>query len=309
MQRRGHAVRYPPGVGGVTGEFYNHRLEDGHVDSKLLHRSLVSDRKISGVHMTREPKFEPHKITKPIQLLAAWLAGLVAVNGLFLFAAAKISHPPLIPYILTVAAIVNVPVFLLAVYRLQTKYRREIQEDHYYSKYLGSLTGNTPIEPIPNTLVTWTSAEEGAASSEDQSRSKHRAILQHRWDAKIAVNRFRSDLLEILAVLKDNGIPFSEAFGSETNEAPPYFQIAVGYNVAVVEIKLTVLAFGHYREGRISLIAPHEEPNELSDTILIGSYGRPSGPRLVDAYEVLDKGLMPDSEFRSYLSQGTDSSY
>ena len=31
-----------------------------------------------------EPRIQPEKITKPIQLLAAWLAGLVVVNGAFL---------------------------------------------------------------------------------------------------------------------------------------------------------------------------------------------------------------------------------
>lgn len=42
MKRRGHAVRYPPGVGGVTGEYYNHLFDDGHVDSKLLNRVLTA---------------------------------------------------------------------------------------------------------------------------------------------------------------------------------------------------------------------------------------------------------------------------
>lgn len=36
MKRRGHAVQYPPGVGGVIGKFYNHLLGEGHVDSRLL---------------------------------------------------------------------------------------------------------------------------------------------------------------------------------------------------------------------------------------------------------------------------------
>ena len=40
MKKRGHAVQYPPGIGGVIGEFYNGLLEDGHVDSKLLAKVL-----------------------------------------------------------------------------------------------------------------------------------------------------------------------------------------------------------------------------------------------------------------------------
>lgn len=40
MRGRGYAVRYPPGVGGVIGEFYKHLLEDGCVDSKLFGKVL-----------------------------------------------------------------------------------------------------------------------------------------------------------------------------------------------------------------------------------------------------------------------------
>ncbi len=40
MKKRGHAVQYPPGAGGVIGRFYNMLLIDGHVDSKLLGKVL-----------------------------------------------------------------------------------------------------------------------------------------------------------------------------------------------------------------------------------------------------------------------------
>ena len=40
MKKRGHAVQYPPGVGGVIGKFYNMLLIDGHVDSNLLGKIL-----------------------------------------------------------------------------------------------------------------------------------------------------------------------------------------------------------------------------------------------------------------------------
>jgi hypothetical protein len=36
MKQKGHAVQYPPDVGGVMGKFYNHLLNEEHVDSKLL---------------------------------------------------------------------------------------------------------------------------------------------------------------------------------------------------------------------------------------------------------------------------------
>ncbi len=71
-----------------------------------------------------------------MQLLAAWLTGLIIVDGLFLMAAAKVESPNWAPGVLVIAAIVNVPLFLVCLFLLQTKFRAEMQEDVYYSKYL-----------------------------------------------------------------------------------------------------------------------------------------------------------------------------
>ena len=259
-----------------------------------------------------QSKLKPHKITRPIQLLAAWLVGLVLVDSLFLTSAIVIDDPPWIRPMLTISAVAFVPMFLGAIFLLQTKFRPEMQEDHYFYKYWESKTGNSPIEPIPAALVTWTSARKSRTASEDEPIRTRRSDLEvtprYKWgQSKVAVNKYRSDFLQLLAVLKQNSIPFSDTFGSEEKVAPPYLQIAAGHKVGVTEVKLIVLAFAHYKEGRITLIAPHEEPNELSDTILIGSYGMPSGPRLVEAYEILDKDLMSDGEFLNFIREGKDS--
>lgn len=88
-----------------------------------------------------EHRIEPSKVTKPIQLLAAWLVGLILVNGSFLGAAISIASPEWVRVILVVASILNVPVFLFCLFLLQTKFRPEMQEDSYYSKYLEANTG------------------------------------------------------------------------------------------------------------------------------------------------------------------------
>jgi len=85
-------------------------------------------------------KLEAHKITRPIQLLAAWLVGLVLVNGSFLAAATAVSQPSWVPGVLVIASIVNVPLFLIAIFFLQTRYRPEMQEDTFYAKYLETKT-------------------------------------------------------------------------------------------------------------------------------------------------------------------------
>jgi len=81
-------------------------------------------------------QINPEKVTKPIQLLAAWLIGLILIDSAFLVAAAQLKDSPYIALALTIAAIINVPLFLICLFLLQTKFRPEMQEDRYYSKYL-----------------------------------------------------------------------------------------------------------------------------------------------------------------------------
>lgn len=95
-----------------------------------------------------ETQLVPHKITKPIQLLAAWLAGLVIINGSFLVGAGSIHEPAWIPTLLAIAAVVNVPLFILGLFLLQTKYRPEMQEDTFYSRYL-ERKYTAPSQPSP----------------------------------------------------------------------------------------------------------------------------------------------------------------
>ncbi|QRF61712.1 hypothetical protein [Variovorax paradoxus] len=83
-----------------------------------------------------EHQISPEKVTKPIQLLAAWLVGLILVNASFLFSAQKITNPSWAGAVLVIAAVTNVPVFIAALFLLQTKFRPQMQEDSYYSQYL-----------------------------------------------------------------------------------------------------------------------------------------------------------------------------
>ncbi|MEK6286979.1 MAG: hypothetical protein AABO57_14665 [Acidobacteriota bacterium] len=79
---------------------------------------------------------EPHRVTKPIQLLATWFAGLLLVDGSFLTAAHLLTNPSWLSPLLVIAAVVNVPLFLVSIFVLQTKFRPEMLEDRYYSKHL-----------------------------------------------------------------------------------------------------------------------------------------------------------------------------
>ena len=78
----------------------------------------------------------PRYISRPIQLLAAWFVGLISINASFLGAAALIKAPAWGSALLVIAAVSNVPIFLICLFLLQTKFRPEMQEDQYYSEYL-----------------------------------------------------------------------------------------------------------------------------------------------------------------------------
>jgi hypothetical protein len=78
---------------------------------------------------------EPEKVTKPIQLTAAWFAALVLLVGAFLTASDRVDQPSWLPVVYALAAVAAVPLFAWLVFRLQTRYRPELQEDAYYSKY------------------------------------------------------------------------------------------------------------------------------------------------------------------------------
>lgn len=87
-------------------------------------------------------QIQAQNVTKPIQLLAAWLVGLIAINGSFLGAANVIESPSWAAGLLVIASVINVPLFLLLIFFLQTKFRAELQEDSFYSKHLDKVTGS-----------------------------------------------------------------------------------------------------------------------------------------------------------------------
>lgn len=94
-----------------------------------------------------EQNINPHHVTKPIQLLAAWLVGLVLINSSFLGSAYLITKPDWAAGLLVIAAVLNVPIFLILIFFLQTRFRAELQEDTFYSKHLEKITGEA--KPIP----------------------------------------------------------------------------------------------------------------------------------------------------------------
>lgn len=68
------------------------------------------------------------------------MAGLVLLVGSFLAGARVLTKPDWVPPLLVIAAVSLVPLFLLLLFLMQTKFRPQLQEDVYYSKWLASQT-------------------------------------------------------------------------------------------------------------------------------------------------------------------------
>lgn len=90
-----------------------------------------------------DKSIQAHRVTRPFQLLAAWLVALLVLVGSFLTSAKVISEPSWAPGVLVMSAVLAVPCFLACMFLLQTKFRAQMQEDQYYTEYLRS---NLPIQ-------------------------------------------------------------------------------------------------------------------------------------------------------------------
>jgi hypothetical protein len=141
-----------------------------------------------------DPNIHAHLITKPFQLLAAWLIGLILTDGALLTGARLISTPTWVPGLLSIAAVLCVPLFLVSIFLLQTKFRPEMQEDTFYSPYLqqqrqqmaDQKKGNAGVEAEVRELksklieIDSESSEQGSEITENTARVTEREELVRR---------------------------------------------------------------------------------------------------------------------------------
>lgn len=206
------------------------------------------------------------KLTKPIQLLAAWLVGLLSISSSFLIAAANI-QVEWQSGVLVIAAVINVPLFLAAVFILQTKFRPELQEDSYYSTYLNSKT---------NTLVTVNKSE--ALINELSVKVEHLMKLEVRQNdnetsfnhIKFGINTNLADQENIREVLSNKSILEISVFGLGA-EKPNAKVMAISIYIPLqIQSKLIELA----REMNLDGYSFFDNIEEgTSEDVLIGSYG------------------------------------
>jgi hypothetical protein len=209
---------------------------------------------------------QPEKITKPIQLLGAWLLGLVLTNSSFLSAASYIGTGIWTHHMLVIASVVNVPLFLIAIFVLQTKFRPELQEDSYYSSYILTKTG----EKIKVTKVEKEKAERIVENKiEIVNEIQSFDFIKY----AVAANNHHPKFLDIKKTLNKNAIPISDVFGKRTQSAAPEtWVITINKKIekaSLVAFLTIMLKFSEDFEGFVLSNKDYEEDEE---DIYIGSY-------------------------------------
>jgi len=222
-------------------------------------------------------KIEAHRITKPIQLLAAWIIGLILTDSIFLYSAISFEPGTWERGILVVAAILNVPGFLFALFLLQTKFRAELQEDTYYHEYISKKTA-TPQhldkDVFQDARIEGLEKIIRAALTQDTSLYQPADIQNLDWeDWTIAINSQHPQFGEIVQAMRDNSIPIASVFGNEiTLHLPSKWIIAINPTIPFL-LKICLLrALAEFDFDGYELHSPVREADEDED-IYIGGYG------------------------------------
>jgi len=158
-------------------------------------------------------KIEAHKITKPIQLMAVWFVALLLIDTAFLTAATKINSPAWLAPSLVISAIAFVPLFLAGVFLMQTVFRKELQDDPFYSEWLKRqeetfedfAPENVPVNSGINVNISGsaniTAGRDIAIAEEDlkiRGPGELLGLSQHGLDTTFKV----ADLIRDLALMK-----------------------------------------------------------------------------------------------------------
>jgi|GEM_PF-729332 len=255
-----------------------------------------------------EQKIQPHKVTKPIQLLAAWLVGLIVTNGSFLVSATQLSSTEWERGLLVIAAVCNVPLFLFALFILQTRFRAELQEDSFYSEYLSKKTDalvridknasqDLRIEVLERSLkhLIAQSPDESAAVTRQETDGK--MVLD--WTGwPVALNECHPKFKEIRQSLHSADIPLAEIFG-DTEVLPKNWLISISHHLPLqhtVHLLRTVLPFNF--DG-FQFWEPQREADENED-VYVGSYGGGSYAKITDELERLLSGDTEKVDLKHY---------
>lgn len=234
------------------------------------------------------------KVTKPIQLLAAWLIGLIVSNASFLAAASMIKEPTWASGLLVISTVANVPLFLVCLFLLQTKFRPEMQEDQYYAQYLES---RYSVATDRNEVVRYEMNPKPLALEavvvERTSTSISPRPPSLRVPTEIWINDLLPNYTNILEDLRQHGIMPNNIFGRNATEpeVPNPFIISTTENPDMNILSKVVQVCAKYGLKTVRITRRNYDGNR----IYIGSFS-------YRAYPV--EGPVPRTDIIQMLSQG-----
>lgn len=217
-----------------------------------------------------ESSIKPEKITKPIQLLGAWLAGLFSIDACFLFAATKMNTGSWELKALIIAAIINVPLFLIAVFILQTRFRPELQEDLYYSTYLGNKTNQPLIVNKEDAQLVSLTHRITELENKINNKEKYGDISKSQLEfLTIGVNKYLSDIPQISKKLAAIGLIEYTLFGGK--EPPKGRNVSISRHLSQTTVREIVKLASDLGFNSYNLYDKFEE--DAIEDVLLGSYG------------------------------------
>ena len=249
---------------------------------------------------------QPHKVTKPIQLLAAWMVGLVVTNATFLTAATYISSPGWERGALVIASIANVPLFIVALFVLQTKFRAELQEDHFYAEYLSKKTSSivrmdkNAVQDSRLVALEREIVRIGSPLGENGGPTDGPSRLDwSKWP--VALNQLHPRFDEVREALRDAGIPLTEIFGN-IDDTPSRWVISLSNGLPTSHKVAILRALMPFQFDGFSFWDPVREAEETED-VYIGSYGNRSFATIDDSLERLLEKNVEEVDLRHYYSR------
>lgn len=224
--------------------------------------------------MTRQ-KIEAHRVTKPIQLLAAWLIGLVLVDGIFLGAAMSLGDA-WERSLLVIAAVLNVPGFLLAIFLLQTKFRPELQEDAFYYEYISKKTSSTleisKVDLLEKT-ISELQIEIERRSDTDNNAERLLAAPGAGWNIwKVALNAQLPFFDGLKAELNQAGIPVFAIFGKNASAPLKDYNVSISHEIDTNHVLMLLKIIAKFPVTSFDFWYPIREAEENED-VYIGSFG------------------------------------
>jgi hypothetical protein len=199
------------------------------------------------------PKIEPHKITKPIQLVAVWIAGLVLVDGIFFSGAKFISTPEWLSPMLCIFAFIITIIFAVLIFLMQTKYRPQLQEDPYYAEYLRrqekdfkdfkpeSIMGKSELNTVTiNKNESWGEREKRRIQTYEQNMG---LFLVHTWRPSHTPGQV-ADIAISIYQHGDGPLSYGKVENVEYHLGAKFFEDTVIKTNAKENFKLDVSAYG-----------------------------------------------------------------